>query len=80
MLTSRQKQCYDFIKSRILETGRSPTYADIACELGCVISNVHYLVSQLISRGFVKRLPHQWHGLSLAVQYFKLTPVGLVQI
>ena len=77
MLTSRQKQAYDFIKTRLLETGRSPTYADIGYELGCNKVNVHHLVSQLVDRGFVSRQPNRSRGLSLVqdkLRYFVPTP------
>jgi len=77
MLTSRQKQAYDFIKTRLLETGRSPTYQDIGCELDCGHVNIHHLVSQLVERGYLMKMPGRANGLSLVpdkIRYFVPTP------
>ena len=80
MLTSRQMQCFNIIKSHLLETGRSPTYRDIATELGNTPPAVHSLVSRIVEAGMLRRMPTKSNALSLAVQYFKLMPEGLVRI
>ena len=76
MLTRRQREIYDFIRSRISSTGRSPTYAEMGVVFGCEPSSIHWVVSQLVARGALHRLPRYSNGLSVARRYFAPTSDG----
>ena len=76
MLTRRQREVFDFIRARISSTGRSPTYAEMGVVFGCEPSSIHWLVSQLVARGALHRLPRYSNGLSVARRYFAPTAEG----
>jgi repressor LexA len=66
MLTHVQNRAYQFIASRLAETGCSPTYREIAAHCGYAnVSSAHSVVSTLVARRKVHRLPGRANGLSI---------------
>jgi len=66
MLTRRQKEALNFIIAHSDEHGSSPTLQQIADHLGNVSrGNGHRIVSALVKRGWIKRLPNHANGLEV---------------
>lgn len=72
-LTERQKWVYDFIAGRLNETAVAPTLVEIARCAGLKSKgHAHRIVTALIERGWLRRLPGRWQALELVrVQYFR---------
>lgn len=66
MLTRRQKQLLDFIRSHIKRRGYAPTLAEMGRHLGLgSVATVHKHLCQLESKGLVRRLPNRSRALEL---------------
>ncbi|HWP65125.1 MAG TPA: transcriptional repressor LexA [Candidatus Limnocylindria bacterium] len=66
MLTRRQKQVLDFIRSHTRTRGYAPTLAEIRRHLGLgSVATVHKHVRQLEEKGAVRRLPHRSRALEV---------------
>lgn len=57
MLTSRQSVCLETLRYFISLQGRNPSYSELSAMLGIGKSASYRLVSQLIERGYVRRIP-----------------------
>ncbi len=55
MLTPKQKQIYDFIKTYSNKKGFSPTHAELAKKFKLVVSTVHEHLSALEKKGYIKK-------------------------
>lgn len=65
--TRRQKDCYDFIAARIAETGISPSFDEMADALGLRSkSGIHRIITALVERGKIVRLPNRARSIALA--------------
>lgn len=66
-LTHRQAECMRFIEQHIEASGVSPTYDEIKTRLGLSSkSRVYFLVSELVARGHLVRLPGKCRTLAPA--------------
>ena len=66
-LTERQNQAYEFIRSYLRQHRRPPTLKEIGGALGIRSSNgVFKLLQALEHKGYIRRVPHEARGLSLA--------------
>src|SRR5260221_10593332 len=66
MLTQRQKEVLDFIKSYIAEHGISPTLTEINNKFQMGSSSAAYQHVQALQRkGYLKKLPYQARAISL---------------
>lgn len=74
-MTPRQIKLLDFIRSRIEETGASPTYAEMASHSGGTRSNAHLMVGYLIRAGHLKRLEGGERNLALVAPYRSIIDV-----
>jgi repressor LexA len=76
-LTERQKWAYDFIARRLRETAVAPTLTEISRHLGLGgKGSAHSVVTALVERGWLRRLPGRWRALELIerparVKYFR---------
>jgi predicted transcriptional regulator len=56
VLTQRQRECLDFIRSYVAENERAPSLAAIAEHMGQASrSNIHRMVVAIESHGFIRR-------------------------
>lgn len=62
-LTARQYEVYQVIAKMIKLNGYSPTYEELAEDLGIKPNRVHYHVEALQDRGWVRKI--KWHPRSL---------------
>ena len=47
------KKVFTFIKKYIAKNGYAPTFREIALDVGCVLSTVHYYLQILKQQGFI---------------------------
>jgi len=65
-LTQKQKDALDFITGYIGEFGKGPSFDEIKDGLGIRSkSGVHRLVSALVERGYLVRIPNRARALAL---------------
>lgn len=65
-LTRRQADCLAYIRSRLEDDPVAPSLDEVAAHLGIVKSSVHRMVTALVERGHLVRLPNRNRGLALA--------------
>ena len=66
MLTSKQKELLLFINERIQETGVSPSFDEMKDALNLASkSGIHRLITALVERGYLERLPHRARALEV---------------
>jgi repressor LexA len=66
-LTQKQKEAFDFIRRYIGERGIAPSTVEIASALGLHSkSGVSRLVSALVHRGAITRIPNVARGIAVA--------------
>ncbi len=71
-LTKRQKQVVDFIAGFIRRNGYSPSFEEIAEELGLAsLATVHKHLTALESKRYLKRSFNQSRALDLGPQYYR---------
>lgn len=75
MFTPQQKNAYDFIKSRIEESGGvSPSFDEIAAHLKIKSkSGVHRIVEALIAKGQIVKVPNRKRALAIKQQQVNAT-------
>lgn len=77
MLTRRQKQLLDFIRSHIKRRGYAPTLVEMGRHLGLgSVATVHKHLGQLEQKGLIRRMPNR----SRAVEVIDPTPAGLARV
>ena len=66
MLTQKQKQLLVFIHERMQEAGVPPSFDEMkdALELKSK-SGIHRLITALVERGFIRRLPHRARAIEV---------------
>lgn len=66
MLTQKQKQLLVFIHGRMQDTGVPPSFDEMkdALELKSK-SGIHRLITALVERGFIRRLPHRARAIEV---------------
>jgi repressor LexA len=78
VLTRRQKQLLDFIRSHIKRRGYAPTLAEMARHLGLgSVATVHKHLCQLEGKGLIRRLPNRSRALELVDS---AAPAGLTSV
>jgi len=66
MLTRKQYELLRFIESRLGEDGVSPSFDEMKEALGLKSkSGIHRLITALVERGFIRRLPHRARALEI---------------
>lgn len=66
-LTREQQRCLDFVHAYIGEHGIAPSYREIAAALGLHSkSGTHRLISALVERDHIVRVPNRWRSIALA--------------
>jgi repressor LexA len=66
MLTAKQRELLQFINTRLVETGISPSFDEMREALALKSkSGVHRLISALEERGFIRRLPNRARALEV---------------
>jgi|GEM_PF-3083516 hypothetical protein len=65
-LTERQAEALKFVSAYHTANGFAPTYREIAKRFGCSTSRAHELVSALVDRGCLVRLPGRARSVALA--------------
>ena len=66
MLTAKQKELLLFIHERIRETGVSPSFDEMKEALNLASkSGIHRLITALVERGFIRRLPNRARALEV---------------
>jgi repressor LexA len=66
MLTAKQRELLFFIDSRLKESGISPSFDEMREALDLKSkSGVHRLISALVERGFIRRLPNRARALEV---------------
>ncbi len=66
MLTSKQRELLLFINKRIKDTGVSPSFDEMKEALDLASkSGIHRLITALVERGFIRRLPHRARALEV---------------
>ncbi len=70
-VTKRQKQVVDCVAGFIQKHGYSPSYEEIAGEMGLAsLATVHKHVTTLCAKGYLTRGPNQSRSLDLGPQYY----------
>ncbi len=64
-MTKRQSEALAFIKAFWKENNHSPSYAEIAADLGVALSRSWELVHQLHLRGYVKVMPGRHRSITI---------------
>lgn len=68
-MTPRQLQLFRFVRDTIERTGEAPTYPEMREALGCAShGNIHAILTGIIERGHLVRVPATKRGLRLATQ------------
>lgn len=66
MLTRKQHELLVFVDRRLKETGIAPSFEEMKDALGLRSkSGIHRLITGLVERGFIKRLPHRARALEV---------------
>src|SRR3990167_984450 len=66
MLTKKQHELLLYINQRIKESGISPSFDEMKEALGLKSkSGIHRLITGLVERGFLHRLPHRARALEV---------------
>src|SRR3990167_3891211 len=66
MLTKRQKEVFDFIKSYVAKKGYAPSLADIKKRLKFAsVSTAHFHVSKLQDGGYLEKIQHRARAISI---------------
>lgn len=66
MLTRKQYELLVFVDRRLKETGIAPSFEEMKDALGLRSkSGIHRLITGLVERGFIKRLPHRARALEV---------------
>ena len=67
MLTALQHKTLSLIHRHVSESGRPPSYRELAKQIGDATSKstVHRLIIALEERGFIRRLPHRARALEV---------------
>ena len=65
MLTTKQLRLFTVIKTHIEQTGRSPTYRDMADRMGVTNTAAYRMVQAIIARGLLSKLPGRANGVAL---------------
>lgn len=66
MLTTRQKQCFDFIAARIAADGIAPSLTELADALGLESKgHVHMILTGLEARGAIRRLKRRHRAIEI---------------
>ena len=61
MLTAVQMKTYQFVRSVVADTGRPPTYRQIADEMRQDVSVAHSCVTRICERGYLSRAGGKIH-------------------
>lgn len=65
--TRRQKDCYDYIVACLQDTGVPPSFDEMKDALGLRSkSGVHRIITALVERGKIVRLPNRARSIALA--------------
>lgn len=76
MLTKRQKQILDYINEYLKEKGYSPTLEEIARHFRLSsVATVHEHLGQLISKGYLDKVPNQPRAIEINQEEFFQVPV-----
>src|SRR6476659_948856 len=66
MLTTKQKELLMFIHERLKETGVPPSFDEMKEALDLKSkSGIHRLITALVERGFIRRLPHRARAIEV---------------
>ena len=66
MLTRKQYELLVFIDKRLKDTGVSPSFDEMKDALDLRSkSGIHRLITGLVERGFIRRLPHRARALEV---------------
>ncbi len=66
MLTAKQKDLLLFINQRMQETGVPPSFDEMKVALDLKSkSGIHRLITALVERGFIRRLPHRARAIEV---------------
>src|SRR5438105_14360838 len=66
MLTEKQKELLLFIHSRMQESGVPPSFDEMKDALDLKSkSGIHRLITALVERGFIRRLPHRARAIEV---------------
>ena len=66
MLTKKQKELFDFLKSYIAENEISPSFEEMKEAVNLKSkSGIHRLITSLEQRGFIKRLKHKARAMEI---------------
>ena len=66
MLTKKQKELYDYLRSYISKSNISPSFEEMKVALGLKSkSGIHRLITSLEQRGFIKRLKHKARAMEI---------------
>lgn len=77
MLTSKQKELLLFIHERMQEAGVPPSFDEMKDALDLKSkSGIHRLITALVERGFIRRLPHR----ARAIEVLKLPETSSVAV
>ena len=75
MLTQKQRDLLLFIHERLSESDVAPSFEEMKLALGLKSkSGIHRLISALVERGYIERLPHRARALEI-----KRLPEGMKQ-
>ena len=66
MLTEKQKELLLFIHSRMQDSGVPPSFDEMKDALDLKSkSGIHRLITALVERGFIRRLPHRARAIEV---------------
>lgn len=65
-LTKRQKEILDFVREHVARHGYAPTLQEIGARFGLSSpATVYKHVEQLVTKGYLRKAPHQGRGIQL---------------
>ncbi len=79
-LTKKQKDVYDFLVGFIRDNGYSPSFEEIAENLGLSsLATVHKHISTLEAKGYLRRNFNQSRSLEVTAKYFEESSQGALE-
>ena len=66
-LTERQMEVLAFVKETVRESGMAPSYEEIAAAFDVSKGNAHALVTKLVDRGYLIKVPGAARSLQITV-------------
>lgn len=79
-MVSRKLQALRFIRDYIGQWGKSPSYGEIAAELGTNRVRVHAIVRQLVADGDILHAHGERRGISLAAPHGSICEAEALQL